>query len=299
MKKAFTLIELLVVIAIIAILAAILFPVFAQAKEAAKKTSALSSIKQTSLGTLVYSTDADDLLPLGIAPRSSNGTWRYDSYNPIPAEWPGGGYAVDPAKSDFSMVWANSIFPYTKNADIYVATGTPDLKIAGAPYGAAGTTKWRNASFAFNGLLQSMSTTSVSQPSRLAMYSIGSGKATTNGFVDTLPVLACSGAGSCRFTPGGSPQAGVSVGQFGDAWFWNGSSAYVYSGGMHFAAADGSAKFTKLNGPAAAQTVLSERDPWNGYSAQGVPLGMWDCGTATDTVYYSCFFRPDNEFNNY
>ena len=49
-RKGFTLIELLVVIAIIAILAAILFPVFAQAKEAAKKTSCLSNTKQIALG---------------------------------------------------------------------------------------------------------------------------------------------------------------------------------------------------------------------------------------------------------
>ncbi len=59
-RKAFTLIELLVVIAIIAILAAILFPVFAQAKEAAKKISCLSNVKQISLGTLLYANDYDD-----------------------------------------------------------------------------------------------------------------------------------------------------------------------------------------------------------------------------------------------
>ena len=58
--RAFTLIELLVVIAIIAILAAILFPVFAQAKEAAKKTSCLSNTKQISLGALLYANDYDD-----------------------------------------------------------------------------------------------------------------------------------------------------------------------------------------------------------------------------------------------
>ncbi len=58
--NAFTLIELLVVIAIIAILAAILFPVFAQAKEAAKKTSCLSNLKNIGTGLLLYTSDFDD-----------------------------------------------------------------------------------------------------------------------------------------------------------------------------------------------------------------------------------------------
>jgi len=62
-KKAFTLIELLVVIAIIAILAAILFPVFAQAKAAAKKTAALSNEKQVVVAALMYATDYDDKFP--------------------------------------------------------------------------------------------------------------------------------------------------------------------------------------------------------------------------------------------
>jgi prepilin-type N-terminal cleavage/methylation domain-containing protein len=65
-RRAFTLIELLVVIAIIAILAAILFPVFAQAKDAAKDTNALSEAKQLGLATLMYATDYDDFWPLAI-----------------------------------------------------------------------------------------------------------------------------------------------------------------------------------------------------------------------------------------
>ena len=64
MKRAFTLIELLVVIAIIAILAAILFPVFAQAKLAAKKAADLSNIKQIGTGVVIYLNDNDDVFPL-------------------------------------------------------------------------------------------------------------------------------------------------------------------------------------------------------------------------------------------
>src|SRR5262245_31869037 len=61
--RAFTLIELLVVIAIIAILAAILFPVFAQAKAAAKKTACLSNTKQIGTGLMIYLADYDDQFP--------------------------------------------------------------------------------------------------------------------------------------------------------------------------------------------------------------------------------------------
>lgn len=64
-KNGFTLIELLVVIAIIAILAAILFPVFAKAREKARQTSCLSNVKQIMLGVLQYAQDYDEVLPLG------------------------------------------------------------------------------------------------------------------------------------------------------------------------------------------------------------------------------------------
>jgi prepilin-type N-terminal cleavage/methylation domain-containing protein len=82
MKRAFTLIELLVVIAIIAILAAILFPVFAQAKAAAKKTQALSNVKQITLGSIMYSDDHDDTYALGCGYcwwYPSDGGWSWDT----------------------------------------------------------------------------------------------------------------------------------------------------------------------------------------------------------------------------
>lgn len=84
MKKAFTLIELLVVIAIIAILAAILFPVFAQAKRAAKSTQCLSNLKQIGVALFLYSGDYDDTPPLAAYPTdnppmltSDNITWYF------------------------------------------------------------------------------------------------------------------------------------------------------------------------------------------------------------------------------
>jgi prepilin-type N-terminal cleavage/methylation domain-containing protein/prepilin-type processing-associated H-X9-DG protein len=91
-RKAFTLIELLVVIAIIAILAAILFPVFAQAKAAAKRTQALSNMKQTSLGLKLYSGDYDDVT-----------VWAW--------------WNDDQGEGNFSQ-WAQRILPYVKNDEI-------------------------------------------------------------------------------------------------------------------------------------------------------------------------------------
>lgn len=63
-RRGFTLIELLVVIAIIAILAAILFPVFAKAREKARQTACLSNLKQLGMATMQYAQDWDDVLPL-------------------------------------------------------------------------------------------------------------------------------------------------------------------------------------------------------------------------------------------
>jgi len=106
MKKAFTLIELLVVIAIIAILAAILFPVFAQAKAAAKKTAALSNLKQNGTAVLMYTADYD-------------GSFAQSAYA---TNMPNG--IVQPGARVFSMF--DAMLPYTKNRDIYMDSAAPE-----------------------------------------------------------------------------------------------------------------------------------------------------------------------------
>jgi prepilin-type N-terminal cleavage/methylation domain-containing protein/prepilin-type processing-associated H-X9-DG protein len=71
-RPGFTLIELLVVIAIIAVLAAILFPVFAQARESARQTSCLSNTKQLAMATLSYCQDYDETYPMSIYVQNGN-----------------------------------------------------------------------------------------------------------------------------------------------------------------------------------------------------------------------------------
>src|SRR5437870_112789 len=77
-RKGFTLIELLVVIAIIAILAAILFPVFAQAREKARQTMCVSNLKQLTLGIRMYMGDYDDTPPRNDCASMNDGTqWNW------------------------------------------------------------------------------------------------------------------------------------------------------------------------------------------------------------------------------
>jgi prepilin-type N-terminal cleavage/methylation domain-containing protein/prepilin-type processing-associated H-X9-DG protein len=117
-RTAFTLIELLVVIAIIAILAAILFPVFAQAKEAAKKTQCVSNTKQTALAAIMYATDYDDVLPR----HDNNGSCVYGEF---PCNGPNWGDFTPPTPgADYnagaSVMYWGAIEPYHKNGGISI-----------------------------------------------------------------------------------------------------------------------------------------------------------------------------------
>ena len=96
MRKAFTLIELLVVIAIIAILAAILFPVFARAREKARQASCQSNLKQLALASKMYGSDYDESVTPG---NMNTGATFY--------------------------LWSNLLTPYTKNTQLFICPSKP------------------------------------------------------------------------------------------------------------------------------------------------------------------------------
>ncbi|MBR4748961.1 MAG: prepilin-type N-terminal cleavage/methylation domain-containing protein [Abditibacteriota bacterium] len=118
MKKGFTLIELLVVIAIIAILAAILFPVFAQAREKARQTQCLSNFKQIGTATAMYCSDWDEFMPSFYA-----GLYPYFS-STMPARVGSGAGNADYVASMHGytlhyLIVQNAMMPYMKNINLF------------------------------------------------------------------------------------------------------------------------------------------------------------------------------------
>jgi len=142
-KSAFTLIELLVVIAIIAILAAILFPVFAQAREKARAITCISNEKQMGLGMLQYVQDFDEVLPPGnyqVTINSAVQEFRW--YNMIgPYIKNGNTISGGPNNGKYDGsggIWACPDFPVNATADYGV--GDHLFPTSGPPYTAGGLT---------------------------------------------------------------------------------------------------------------------------------------------------------------
>ena len=300
-RRAFTLIELLVVIAIIAILAAILFPVFAQAKEAAKKTADLSNTKQLGTATAIYLSDSDDLYPLQSGADSA-GVWGYNFNKYVPSDWSATpGNANRPIYSQGFFM--NTIDPYTKNSEIKVATGINSSDYNPTETIAAGKRK-QTTSYAYNGFLSSFSSTAVAAPAMLPLLTGANGTVGGQGWGFANPALTCDNPNeACVFVPGtpipnspfstcatkagGAAMNGAKGAIFGTR---DGSSYWIYSKGQNWAFADGHAKFRAVG--RGNSGTISPTDPWAGYDLA--------TGKATSYFWDQChafLFRPTYDFS--
>src|SRR5690625_3031445 len=120
-QKAFTLIELLVVIAIIAILASILFPVFARARENARRASCLSNLKQIGLGVMMYTQDYDEKYPLYAWRTAAGGGTSSFVSAPSSYTGPAEKFLLSGGSGSAHLYsWMDFLQPYTKSIQIFV-----------------------------------------------------------------------------------------------------------------------------------------------------------------------------------
>lgn len=308
MRKAFTLIELLVVIAIIAILAAILFPVFAQAKMAAKKTQSLTNLKQMTIATLMYVGDYDDLCPLGVTAYKPSNKYTADFFYPVPyTKFSYGTSGVDVDKREAAATSAfNAILPYSKNDQIFqcpganrkrtqnftldpAANNAPDTLPKGLPY----------ISYTYNGLLQSWSTTAISSVAELPVWWHGQGHRATYGHGYTSPFMFCDDLNApCVYQ---TPRAGCANGNGEFSSYTTrtqrGGSA-IFGRGIIMAYADGHAKIRNLAVPGTTTLPPTPQtdprvDPFASYY-DGRPSGRW----YDANFCHPYMFRPDFDFSN-
>ncbi len=151
-KKGFTLIELLVVIAIIAILAAILFPVFARARENARRASCQSNLKQIALGFMQYTQDYDEKLPLWFANLDGSSDAREFTETLTGAGGPGK-----------DQGWAELLQPYLKSTQIFQCPSEPNGPAA------AGSNSGGYTDYMYNGDISSYNSGTTSGLSMAAI----------------------------------------------------------------------------------------------------------------------------------
>jgi prepilin-type N-terminal cleavage/methylation domain-containing protein len=286
-RKGFTLIELLVVIAIIALLAAILFPVFAGAREKARQTACLNNNKQLGLAFVMYLGDYDETYPLGFG---YAGGWLWDRYHATPHDWRASVPLNSPLHQAYQAHWSNAVQPYMKSDGIYACPSASLTRLNTGDYANARRAPAR-VSYTYNGLLHGLSAAVVASPSTLPLLWEGRGKAGVEGFALTNPSLRCDNPNlPCRYFSciGGAPANPYPLG----VMFALEGAMWIHQQGAVFVLADGSAKWRRLGAQLAPAHTDWRTDPYTQYDAQGRPTQYW---------YDGCnpwLFRPDYDPNN-
>jgi prepilin-type N-terminal cleavage/methylation domain-containing protein/prepilin-type processing-associated H-X9-DG protein len=282
----FTLIELLVVIAIIAILAAILFPVFAQAREKARQTSCLSNCKQWATATLMYTQDYDETYPLAYGFYA--GAWLTNAGVPYVGDTPPDWRTTNTDwVTGMGEYWGNSVQPYVKNTQIGLCPSASNF----FDLGATGPRPPVSFSLTYNGLLMSYPEAGINVPAQLPMIHEGLGKAALKGFQGPNPFLNCTGAGPCVYHPSDGNGNCASGNGGTSGWFSFLGTANVHSNGMIFTYTDGHAKWRRLSTNVVDPGRTSYlAEPYAYYDGNGFPKSQWWDGC------HQWYWRPDYNF---
>jgi prepilin-type N-terminal cleavage/methylation domain-containing protein len=292
MKKSslhgFTLIELLVVIAIIAVLAGLLFPVFAKVRDKARQTSCASNLKQLGLAVSQYVQDYDEHYPMADLNISKLG----GHYNPYTYEFPCN------QDTDCS-VWANAIYSYVKNYDVY---NCPSSRISPMFGSAENWPGWPATgsdpiSYVYNGDLQSIMENRINQPTQVVLLWSGNFDNSVEGRCWSLPFLSCPNPNAtCAYDPTGT-MYGDSTNGFngaGESWYYMVGSGnlpnahcWVHGQGDNLLLADGHVKWHAYSFSANSPLPVDSNGDWiTPYTTHHSSTG--------NGGQYSSFFDPGN-----
>lgn len=291
-RRAFTLIELLVVIAIIAILAAILFPVFATAKEKARQTSCLSNQRNWGSAFQLYISDHDERWPLAFSVTGT--TYRWNFNHAVPFNWrsdQGAQYA-----EEMKVHWSNATQQYLTNYGIYECPSGPESRATILYPPSTTGPRPRPVAYTYNGLLHQFNGAGIVAPSELMVLWEGRGKTNWLGLALSSPTLQCTQPTTdplpCILRPFNTPVGAM----FGTSNI----TMWIHNRGINATFADSHAKWRRVG----AQTIGASFpgscvgphtdwrvDPFTSYIDTGVPFCYWFDG------FHAWLFRPHYDFS--